>query len=157
MMNDPHIPEQQLWLGTILHLDDNGTIMPATPPQVAFMKIYTQLLNSILPPQTAAEEIQRMGKSLSDQGTIQDYTYALGLLRRGWYMLLSHQSLSKLANFTIEAAQLPKVVELVGGEYWPPLLELKRVLQDGMQGLEEYLPVDSSVDSTVAKQTAERQ
>lgn len=98
-----------------------------------------------------------MVKSLSDQGSINGYTYALGLLRRGWYMLSSHRSLNKLVEFTFETAKLFEVVELVGGEQWPPLIELERALNDGMQGLEAYLPVDSSVDSTLAKQVAEQQ
>ncbi|KAH0337239.1 hypothetical protein KCU74_g1690, partial [Aureobasidium melanogenum] len=149
--------EQKLWFDSILHLDDDGKPIPATPTQIDFIDTYTQLLNSELPPQTAAQKVQRMVKSLSDHGSINGYTYALGLLRRGWYMLSPHHSLAKLVEFTFETAKLFEVVELVGGEEWPPLLEFERALNDGMQGLEVYLPVGSSVDSTLAKQVAERQ
>ncbi|KAG9854821.1 hypothetical protein KCU98_g2150, partial [Aureobasidium melanogenum] len=72
-------------------------------------------------------------------------------------MLSSNQLLVKLADFTVETAKLPEVVELVGGEQWPPLIESKRALNDDLQGLELYLPIDSSVDPTVARQIAERQ
>ncbi|KAG9850456.1 hypothetical protein KCU98_g4352, partial [Aureobasidium melanogenum] len=156
-MNESDTSEQKLWFDSILHLDDDGNIIPATPTQIDFIKMYGELISSVLIPRAAAGKIQRMVKSLSDHGTINGYSYALGLLRRGWFMLSCHQSLAKLADFTIETAKLPETVELIDGEQWPPLLELKRALNDGLQSLEFYLPVESSVDPTVARQVAERQ
>ncbi|KAG9943718.1 hypothetical protein KCU85_g8496, partial [Aureobasidium melanogenum] len=109
-MNDR---EQKLWFDSILHLDDDGKPIPATPVQIDFIDTYTQLLNSDLPPQTAAGKIQQMVKFLSDQGSINGYTYALGLLRRGWYMLSSHKSLTRLVKFTIETAKLSRLLSLL--------------------------------------------
>ncbi|KAH0172830.1 hypothetical protein KCU67_g1558, partial [Aureobasidium melanogenum] len=141
----------------ILRLNDDNNAIPPTPTQINFIKTYSQLINSVLPPRNAAEGVQHMVKALSDQGTIKGYTYGIGLLRRGWFMLSSQQSLVKLAAFTVETAKLPETIEVIDGEQWPPLLELKRALIDGLQGLELYIPTDSSVNPAAAIQVAERQ
>lgn len=65
-MNESDISEQKQWFDNILHLDDDGNTIPATPVQTNFIETYSQFLNSILTPQTAAEKVQRLVKSLSD-------------------------------------------------------------------------------------------
>lgn len=50
-------------------------------------------------------------------------------------MLSFHQFLARLADFTIETAKLPDTIILIDGEQWPPLVELRQALIDGLQGL----------------------
>lgn len=57
-------------------------------------------------------------------------------------MLSSHHSLAKLVEFSVETVKLSEVVGLVGGEEWPPIIELKRALENGTQVLEVYYPWD---------------
>lgn len=58
--------EQKLWFDSVLHLDDDGNIIPATSVQANSIETYSQLLNSDLTPRAAAEAVQRMVESLSD-------------------------------------------------------------------------------------------
>jgi hypothetical protein len=114
-MTDQEAAERRRWYDKILRFNDDNDVIPANSAQLGFIKTFRGLIESTITPQAAAVDVQGSVKSLSDLDTIIGYTYALGLLRHGWYVLSSYQYLAKLANFTIEATRLPEIVELIDG------------------------------------------